>query len=138
MTKGITLVSLVAILVVSGVVVFFQNNEKPLEEHVSASATLERSASKAYIDPNTGKLTSTPSASTEPVAQGNSKLVLPSSNKLKPVETIQRPDGSTLIMLNGRGFSNDRVSLDLDCNSPAMTEYLKKKSLDITDCEAAK
>lgn len=136
MNKSITALSLVAVLVASGAVVFLQNNKKPIESDVSTLNSAQQSASKAYIDPATGELTSKPPVGSTLATTGNSKLVLPSNSAMKPVEVIHHSNGMTQIKLNGHGRSNTRVSVD--CNSPAVVEYLKEKSLDITDCEAVK
>jgi len=93
----------------------------------------QQSARAAYIDPSTGKLTSTPPAS---AAIQNNRIVQTNNRKLQPVEVINHSDGMIQINLNGNGMSSARVSLD--CNGQVIAQHAEKPKSENMDCKVKK
>jgi len=93
----------------------------------------QQSARTAYIDPSTGKLTSTPPASAR---IQNNRIVQTNNSKLQPVEVINHSDGMIQINLNGNGMSSERVSLD--CNGQVIAQHAEKPKSDNMDCKVKK
>jgi len=112
----------VGIAALTAMVVYSSKSEQVEPKLVGS----QQSARAAYIDPSTGKLTSTPPAS---AAIQNNRIVQTNNSKLQPVEVINHSDGMIQINLNGNGMSSERVSLD--CNGQVIAQHAEKPKSEV-------
>ena len=96
--------------------------------------TVQSSSSKAYIDPVTGELTSTPSKTVldEEQAQATAAQQLLTEPKPEP-EIIEHPDGMVEVVLNGH--MDSQLNATVSCDGDIAKEHGESDGHVETDCD---
>lgn len=137
MIKTMMKTSVMAMLLSLGQTAFSKEDKKvsvdksTSEQTESVEANVSQNSRRAYIDPVTGGLTSTPPPSATDQA---SRVFQSNTSTLKPIEVIDHPGGMTQINLNGHARSSNKVSID--CNGKVVSEHKKNEELEDSDCGA--